>query len=97
MKVTYLITTAVIGLALAAPLAAHHNSPAEPDIGDMMGRHEDAIEALADRGAMDPSNGSNSSLGSMPEDSGESNRVGYPTDPDNQGIDKGGNRGGIPW
>ena len=54
MRTTYLIATTVIGLALAAPLAAHHNSPAEPDIGDMMGRHEAAIDDLGSPGRYGP-------------------------------------------
>jgi len=96
MKTLYLIATTVIGLALAAPLVAHHNSPADPDIGDMMDRHEEAIDSL-DTGAMDPSNDPSieSSEGSMPEDTDpQSNREGIPVDP---GTDNGGNRGGEPW
>ena len=94
MKTTYLIATTVICLALAAPLAAHHNSPADPEIGDMMGMHEYAIDNLDNTmGSMDPSNDESieSSEGSMPEDTGQSNRVGIPVDPE---MDNGGNRGG---
>ncbi len=59
MKKTCIIATAVIGLALAAPLSAHHNCAAgdtcPEDIGDMMGNHEAAIDALGDMGGqMDP-------------------------------------------
>ena len=93
MKTTYLIATTVICLALAAPLAAHHNSPADPEIGDMMGMHEEAIDSL-DTGSMDPSNDTSivSSGGSMPEDTDPpSNRESIPVDPE---MDNGGNRGG---
>ena len=93
MKTTYLIATTVICLALAAPLAAHHNSPADPEIGDMMGMHDEAIESL-DTGSMDPSNDASieSSEGSMPEDTDpQSNRESIPVDPE---MDNGGNRGG---
>ena len=94
MKTTYLITTAVIGLALAAPLAAHHNAPFELDIGDMMGRHEAAIDSLvldmpgSAMGTMDPSN--------MPDDlDPQPNGTGIPDD-FNPGTDNGGNTAGEP-
>lgn len=101
MKTTYLIATTVIGLTLAAPLAAHHNSPFDIEIGDMMDRHENAIENLnlpdSASGAMDPSNGAptDSSGGSMPTDlDPQPNGTGIPEDP---GTDNGGNTGGVPW
>ncbi len=48
MKTTYLIAITAMGMALAAPVSAHHNSPwgTELDIGDMQGNHEAAIENL---------------------------------------------------
>ena len=74
MKPGLLITSAIIGVALVAPVAAHHNSPSGTDleIGDMMGYHDAAIAELDATGsmAMDPSNAAptDSSAGSMPED-----------------------------
>ncbi|MEA3277455.1 MAG: hypothetical protein U9Q81_19660 [Pseudomonadota bacterium] len=101
MKTTYLIATAVIGAALAAPLAAHHNAPFELEIGDMMERHENAIQNLelptSAMGAMDPSNDAPtvSSDGSRTNDIvPQPNGIGTPEEPG--GID-GGNTAGEPW
>jgi len=47
MKYSF-ITAALLTLA-AAPAFAHHMSPAEPDIVDMQGRHEAAIDDVMDR------------------------------------------------
>lgn len=100
MRTTYLIATTVIGLALAAPLAAHHNSPFYEDleIGDMMGRHEDAIDNLNLSGPMDPSNEAPvDSSGSMPTDiDPQPNGTGIP-DGSNQGLDNGGITNGRAW
>lgn len=57
MKASGLIVLTALGVALALPLAAHHMSPMDPDIGDMMGNHEDAIDAL------DPGGNANSDMG----------------------------------
>jgi hypothetical protein len=49
MKTTTLIALTAIGVAMAAPVSAHHNSPWTEDgieIGDMLGNHEDAIDGL---------------------------------------------------
>ncbi len=61
MQKTCILVTALVGLTLATPLAAHHNCAAgdacPEEIGDMMGNHEAAIEALTDvdmGGRMDP-------------------------------------------
>lgn len=101
MKKTSLFVAAVIGVALAAPVAAHHNSPFDLEIGDMMDQHETAINTLmlpdSALGGMDPSNDAptDSSGGSMPEDlDPQPNGVGVPDDP---GTDNGGNRDGEPW
>ena len=101
MKTTYLIATTVIGFALAAPLAAHHNAPFELEIGDMMDRHEEAILDLnlpdSASGAMDPSNGAptDSSDGSRINDADpQPSGIGAPEEPG--GVD-GGTRGGVPW
>ena len=52
MKTGLVITSAIIGLTLAAPVAAHHNCAAGdacPDeIGDMMGNHEAAYTRLTE-------------------------------------------------
>lgn len=51
MKTSTLIALAAIGVALAAPVSAHHNSPWGEDgieIGDMQGNHDAAIETLPD-------------------------------------------------
>ena len=100
MKATYIVAT-VIGLALAAPLAAHHNAPFELEIGDAMGRHEEAILSLdlpdSATGAMDPSNAAptDSSDGSRINDvNPQPNGIGIPEEP--AGID-GGSRDGVPW
>ena len=102
MKKTCLIATAVISVALAAPVAAHHNSPLYDSlvIGDMMDRHDDAINNLvlpdSATGAMDPSNlAPNDSAGSMPEDL-EPQPKGTQI-PDDPGTDNGGNTAGEPW
>jgi hypothetical protein len=42
-----IISIGMISATLAA--YAHHPSPADPDIGDAMGMHEDAIAAMMDR------------------------------------------------
>ena len=96
MKTTYLIATTVIGFALAAPLAAHHNAPFELEIGDMMDRHEDAIENLNLIGNMDPSNGAgNDNDGSRINDvDPQPNGI---QGSDASGVETGGSRGGVPW
>ena len=53
MKVTMLLLTATLGVFVFLPVAAHHNCNAGeevcPDeIGDLLGYHEDAYEALED-------------------------------------------------
>jgi hypothetical protein len=48
-----LVLTIVLAFGAAAPVFAHHLSPAEPDISDMMGMHDAAIEAMLYRRAMD--------------------------------------------
>lgn len=67
MKTSYLIAITAMGMALALPVSAHHNSPFGTDlqIGDMQGNHEGAIETLPDTGGaintpidpMDPADG----------------------------------------
>ena len=102
MKATYIATT-VIGLALAAPLAAHHNSPfgEELEIGDAMERHEEAINELVlpdtASGAMDPSNTPSTDMsdGSRINDANpQPDRIGTVPLP---GSADGGSRGGVPW
>lgn len=96
MKTTYLIATTVIGLALATPLAAHHNAPFELDIGDMMDRHEEAIDNLSLPGAMDPSNGAGADNDGSRTTDANPQPYGIGTPDETGGID-GGNRDGEPW
>jgi len=49
MKASYLIAITTMGMALALPVSAHHNSPWGEDgieIGDMQGNHDAAIDGL---------------------------------------------------
>jgi hypothetical protein len=57
MKASGLIVLTALGVALALPVAAHHMSPMDVDIGDMMGMHDDAIDLL------DPAGEANSDMG----------------------------------
>jgi hypothetical protein len=67
MKKSYLIAITAMGMALALPVSAHHNSPFGTDlqIGDMQGNHELAIGELPDTNGninmplepMDPADG----------------------------------------
>ncbi len=45
----YTIIAATLLTLASVPAMAHHMSPADPEIGDMQGRHEAAIEAMLDR------------------------------------------------
>ena len=45
-----IIATALVTTFVSLPAAAHHFSPAEPDIGDMMEMHESTIDALVEDG-----------------------------------------------
>jgi len=40
------IAAAALVALFTTPAFAHHPSPAEPDIGDMQGMHESAIESM---------------------------------------------------
>lgn len=53
MRFQKLSLALIPALFIAAPAFAHHPSPAEPDIGDMMGMHDAAIEAMLDTRNMD--------------------------------------------
>jgi hypothetical protein len=67
MKTQILVAITALGMALAAPVSAHDNSPWGEDgieIGDMQGNHEYAIDELSNGidgmpsdVAMDPSDG----------------------------------------
>jgi hypothetical protein len=53
MKTTILLLTAALGLSVSVPIAAHHNCNAgdevcPEEIGDVMGYHELAYDALDD-------------------------------------------------
>lgn len=60
MKVTRYTLAMLVSAAVTMPVWAHHNSPVDPDIGDVMGMHDAAIEVLEPMGngstttAMDP-------------------------------------------
>ncbi len=45
-----LIASTLLSAFIALPAAAHHPSPAEPDIGDMMDMHETTVDALIEDG-----------------------------------------------
>lgn len=67
MKTKVLFAITALGMALAAPVSAHHNSPwgTDLEIGDMQGNHDAAISTLPDGGGaintpiepMDPADG----------------------------------------
>lgn len=63
MKLTHYAIAALASLTLAFPVWGHHNSPADPDIGDMMGMHDAAIDAL------DPNGSGNATTSMDPADS----------------------------
>lgn len=52
MSPTKSLVSGVFALIVAAPAFAHHPSPAEPDIGDMMGMHDAAIESMLETRVM---------------------------------------------
>ncbi len=52
MNLNKSLVNGVFALAFAAPVFAHHPSPAEPDIGDMMGMHDAAIESMLETRVM---------------------------------------------
>jgi hypothetical protein len=69
MKTKALFAITALGMALAAPVSAHHNSPwgTDLEIGDMQGNHDEAIATLPDTGGareMDPAD----SQTQMPDD-----------------------------
>lgn len=47
-----IIATALLTTFVSLPAAAHHLSPAEPDIGDMMEMHETTVDALIEDGVI---------------------------------------------
>lgn len=51
MKKT-IIASAFLSAVIALPVAAHHPSPAEPEIGDMMDMHETTVDALIEDGVI---------------------------------------------
>ncbi|MEW6765972.1 MAG: hypothetical protein AB1344_09340 [Pseudomonadota bacterium] len=51
MKKTMLVLAAISALT-ALPATAHHFSPAEPDIGDMMDMHETMVDSLLESGTI---------------------------------------------
>ena len=54
MKKTMIILAA-LGAFTALPASAHHMSPAEPDIGDMMDMHVTTVDSLIEDGVIQSS------------------------------------------
>jgi hypothetical protein len=102
MKKKIVIATAVIGLALAAPVSAHHNCAAgdacPEEIGDLMENHAAAIDELREEdmgGQMDPADVDEpNQAGGGAEDLPGLSRPGAPDPEDSPGGEQDRNWGG---
>lgn len=83
MKRTYLIATTAILAVLAAPVAAHHNSPWGEDgieIGDMQGMHDAMYDLISDRDL------GNTDMGQMMDPADTANNMPDGIDPQPNGV-----------